>query len=123
MKIEAITLREIDMPLVHFFETSFGRTYGRRILLVTLHCDGLEGWGECVAGEGPFYSEEYIDSAWDVISRYLGPMLLGKTIDTGRQIPALLAWVREYPMAKAALENAAWDAEAQEKQIPLWKLL
>ena len=34
MKIEAITLREIQMPLVHFFETSFGRTYSRRILLV-----------------------------------------------------------------------------------------
>jgi o-succinylbenzoate synthase len=123
MKIEAITLREIDMPLVHFFETSFGRTYGRRILLVTLHCDGLEGWGECVAGEGPFYSEEYIDSAWDVISRYLGPMLLGKTIESGRQVPPLLTRVREHPMAKAALENAAWDAEAQDKQIPLWKLL
>jgi o-succinylbenzoate synthase len=123
MKIEAITLREINMPLVHFFETSFGRTYARRILLVTLHSDGLEGWGECVAGEGPFYSEEYIDGAWDVIARYLAPMLLGKTVETGREIPALLTRVREHPMAKAALENAVWDAEAQEKQTPLWKLL
>ena len=54
MKIEAITLRELQMPLVHFFETSFGRTYTRRVMLVTLHCDGLEGWGECVAGEDRF---------------------------------------------------------------------
>lgn len=123
MKIEAITLHEINMPLVHFFETSFGRTYGRRILIVTLHSDGVEGWGECVAGEGPFYSEEYIDDAWDVIARYLAPMLLGKTVETGQEIPALLARVREHPMAKAALENAAWDAEAQAKGVPLWKLL
>ena len=123
MKIEAITLRELKMPLVHFFETSFGRTYTRRILLVTLHCEGLEGWGECVAGEGPFYSEEYIDGAWDVTTRYLAPMLLGKTVRSGREVPALLARVREHPMAKAALENAAWDAEAQEKGVPLWKLL
>ena len=43
MKIEAISLRELQMPLVHFFETSFGRTYNRRVLLVTLHSDGLEG--------------------------------------------------------------------------------
>ena len=56
MKIEAITLRELQIPLVHFFETSFGRTYNRRVLLVTLHCNGLEGWGECVAGEDPYYS-------------------------------------------------------------------
>ena len=45
MKIEAITLREIHMPLVHFFETSFGRTYSRRILLVTVHAEGVEGAG------------------------------------------------------------------------------
>jgi O-succinylbenzoate synthase len=123
MKVEAITLRELHIPLVHFFETSFGRTYDRRVLLVTLHSDGLEGWGECVAGEAPFYSEEYIDGAWDVIVRYLGPALLGKTLQSGREVPSLLARVREHPMAKAALENAAWDAEAQEKAIPLWKLL
>jgi O-succinylbenzoate synthase len=123
MKVEAITLRELHIPLVHFFETSFSRTYDRRVLLVTLHNDGLEGWGECVAGEAPFYSEEYIDGAWDVIVRYLGPTLLGKTLQSGREVPSLLARVREHPMAKAALENAVWDAEAQEKAIPLWKLL
>jgi o-succinylbenzoate synthase len=123
MKIEAITLRELQIPLVHFFETSFGRTYDRRVLLATLQCDSLEGWGECVAGEVPYYSEEYIDGAWDVIVRYLGPSLLGRTLKAGREVPALLARVREHRMAKAALENAAWDAEAQEKGIPLWKLL
>jgi O-succinylbenzoate synthase len=123
MRFEAITLRELQIPLVHFFETSFGRTYTRRIFLVTLHGDGLEGWGECVAGENPFYSEEYIDGAWDVIRRYLGPALLGKTLQSGRDVPALFAHVREHPMAKAALENAAWDAQAQEKGVPLWKLL
>jgi len=123
MKIEAITLRELKIPLVHFFETSFGRTYTRRILLVTVHCDGLEGWGECVAGEDPFYSEEYIDGAWDVSKRYLGPALLGETLQSGPEVPALLARVREHRMAKAALENAVWDAESQEKGSPLWKLL
>ncbi len=123
MKIEAITLRELKIPLVHFFETSFGRTYTRRVLLLTLHCDGLEGWGECTAGEDPYYSEEYIEGAWDVIVRYLGPSLLGKTLTAGREVPSLLARVREHRMAKAALENAVWDAEAQEKGTPLWKLL
>src|SRR5437660_341434 len=81
MRIEAITLREIRMPLVHFFETSFGRTTERRILLTTLHTEGLEGWGECVAGEDPFYSEESIDTAWYAMERYLAPVLLGKSIE------------------------------------------
>jgi O-succinylbenzoate synthase len=123
MKIEAITLRELQIPLVHFFETSFGRTYTRRVLLLTLHCNGLDGWGECVAGEDPFYSEEYIDGAWDVTVRYLGPSILGRSLSSGREVPRLLAKVREHRMAKGALENAVWDAEAQEKGIPLWKLL
>ena len=123
MKIEAVTLREIQMPLVHFFETSFGRTYSRRILLTTVHADGVSGWGECVAGEDPYYSSEWIDSAWPTMTRYLVPALLNGMVESGRQVPVLFAKVRAHRMAKAALENAVWDAEAQQKQQPLWKLL
>jgi O-succinylbenzoate synthase len=123
LKIEAVTLREIRMPLVHFFETSFGRTTERRILLVTLHTNGPEGWGECVAGEDPFYSEESVDTAWYALEKYLVPALLGKDIARGVDVPALLERVRGHRMAKGALENALWDAEAQERRVPLWRLL
>src|SRR5690242_1117215 len=123
MKIEAVTLREIHMPLVHFFETSFGRTYSRRILLVTVHADGVEGWGECVAGEDPYYSAEWIETAWPTLKHYLAPAVLGRTLETGRESAALLERVRGHRMAKAALENALWEAEAVGKQQPLWKLL
>jgi O-succinylbenzoate synthase len=123
MKIDAITLREIRMPLVHFFETSFGRTTQRRILLLTVHTDGPDGWGECVAGEGPFYSEESIDTAWYAIENYLAPAFLGKAVERGSEAPAMMARVRGHRMAKGALENALWDAEAQARKKPLWKLL
>ncbi len=123
MKIEAITLREIRMPLVHFFETSFGRTTERRILLITAHTDSGDGWSECTAGEDPFYNEESIDTAWYVTRGYLAPALLGKNIAEGRECPALFARVRGHRMAKAAVENAIWDAEAVQKNLPLWKLV
>jgi o-succinylbenzoate synthase len=123
MKIEAITLREIQMPLVHFFETSFHRLYSRRILLVTVHSEGVDGWGESVAGEDPFYSSEWIESAWPTLTQYLMPALVGKRIDSARECPSLFARVRAHRMAKAAIENAVWDAEAIQKQQPLWKLL
>src|SRR5438874_2419006 len=123
LKVEAITLRELQMPLVHFFETSFGRTYSRRILLLTVHCDGIDGWGECVAGEDPFYSSEWIESAWPTIKKYLAPAVLGKTLSSGRESVSLLARVRGHRMAKAAVENALWDTEAKQKNQPLWKLL
>jgi len=123
MKIEAITLREIHMPLVHFFETSFHRLYARRILLVTVHSEGVDGWGESVVGEDPFYSSEWIESAWPTLIQYLIPALLGKRIESARECAALFARVRAHRMAKAALENALWDAEAGQKQVPLWRLL
>ncbi|MBZ5630385.1 MAG: o-succinylbenzoate synthase [Acidobacteriia bacterium] len=123
MKIEAITVREIRMPLVHFFETSFGRTTERAILLVTLHGDGLNAWGECVAGENPFYSSEWVDSAWVTLAKFLAPLVVGREFATARECPPLLAQVKGHRMAKAAIENALWVAEAVEKNVPLWKLL
>jgi len=123
MKIEAITLREIQMPLVHFFETSFGRTYSRQILLLTAHCGGVDGWSECVAGENPHFSSEWIDSAWTTIKAHLAPLLLGQSLGQGSETADLMKKVRGHRMAKAALENAIWDAEAQQKQQPLYKLL
>ena len=123
MKIEAITLREIRIPLVHFFETSFGRTYSRRILLLTVRSEGIDGWGEAVVGEDPYYSSEWIDSAWPTLTKYLMPALLGKRLESARECSALFAKVRDHRMAKAGLENAVWDAEAAQRKQPLWKLL
>ena len=123
MKISSVTLREIQMPLVHFFETSFGRVYSRRILLVSLEADGVRGWGECVAGEDPFYSPEWIETAWATIKHYLAPALMSADVHSGRDCPTAFARIRGHRMAKAALENAVWDAEAQQKRQPLWKLL
>ena len=123
MKIESITLREIQMPLVHFFETSFGRTTHRRIILVQVLCDEVVGWGECVAGEGPFFNEEWTDEAWATLKTYLCPMLVGSNINSAEQSAERMGKIRGHRMAKASLENALWDAEAKQKQLPLWKLL
>ncbi len=123
MNVDAITLRELQMPLKHFFETSFGRVTTRRVLLITADCDGVEGWGECVAADGPFFSEEWIETAWATIREFLAPALLDAALENARESGARMARVRGHNMAKAALENALWDAEAQQKQQPLSRLL
>jgi O-succinylbenzoate synthase len=123
MKIEGITLRELRMPLKHFFETSFGRTEERRVLLITVDCEGVEGWGECVAGEGPFFSDEWVETAWATIREFLAPSVIGRKIAHAKDSAALMSRVRGHNMAKAALENALWDAEAKSTNQPLWKLL
>src|SRR5438093_8709494 len=107
--ISAIELREIRLPLVHFFETSFGRTTTRRIILVrVLSPHGAEGWGECVAGEGPFYSEEWTETAWNTLKDFLSPMVVGREVEDAADIYDLMKRVRGHRMAKAAIETACW---------------
>ena len=123
MKIEAIHIREVNMPLAFPFETSFGVTTGRRILLVELEADGLRSWGECVAGEHPYFSDEMVDTAWHITETELAPRLLNKEIESGRDCPALFEQVRGHRMAKAALENAVWEMDAQRQGLSLATLL
>jgi len=123
LTIDAIHLREINMPLAFPFETSFGVTTTRRILLVEIESDGLTAWGECVAGEHPYFSDECVDTAWIITEKELAPRLLGKELVGGGSCPALFGQVRGHRMAKAALENAVWDLEAQKKRISLADLL
>ena len=123
MQIDAIHLREINLPLAYPFETSFGVTTDRRILLVEVEADGLTGWGECVAGEHPHFSEETIDSAWLCAELELAPKLLESEVLYGGSCPKIFHQVRGNRMAKAALENAVWDLEAQMEGVSLSSLL
>jgi len=123
MKIESIALREIRMRLKSPFETSFGTVQDRRILLVEVVVDGTSGWGEVTAGESPAYNAETTDTAWHVISDFIAPSLIGQSLSETSQLPRLMAQIRGHEMAKSGVENALWDAEAQLKGIPLYRLL
>ena len=99
IRLEQITLREIRMPLVHFFETSFGRTTERRIVLVEVESGGLSGWGEVTAGENPFYNEEWTESAWLILRDYVAPRVL-----EGRSAPLELP---DQPLPRWSLRRIA----------------
>ena len=123
MRIDAIILRELHLPLVRPFETSFGVTRNRRVLLAEIQSDGLTGWGECTAGERPFFSAEWTDSAWSVLVQELGPMLAAEAPAHGGECPRIFRRVRGNRMAKATLENAIWDLNAQRQGVSLSRLI
>src|ERR1700730_17162524 len=123
MKIESIALREIHMRLKSPFETSFGTVQNRRILLVEVVADGISGWGEVTAGETPAYNAETTDTAWLIISDFIAPYLVGKSLTMASDFPALVAHIRGNEMAKSGVENALWHAEAIIKGVSLSKLL
>jgi O-succinylbenzoate synthase len=121
MRIENITLREIGMSLARPFETSFGRTSERRIILVEARGEGLSGWGEVTCGENPFYNEEWTDSAWLILRDYAAPRVLGRALDGPEDVAPLTAHIRGHNMARGGLEAAAWDLAARTEGVPLWK--
>ncbi len=123
MTLDRITLREIRMPLVHFFETSFGRTTERRILLVEVQSDGLSGWGEVTAGEKPFYNEEWTDAAWLLLKDFVAPQLIRQQPGSAAETASRTAHIRGHNMTRGGVEAAIWDLEARALNVPLWKHL
>src|SRR5260370_8830543 len=106
MTIETIVLRELRMRLKTPFETSFGVTQARRILLVEVVVDGVSGWGEVTTIESPSYNSETTDTAWHIISDFIAPRLLGKSLDKAGDVAALLSSIPRHHLAKAAVQNA-----------------
>ena len=123
MRVEAITLRRLQMRLKAPFETSFGATYERSVLLVELQADGLTGWSEITAMETPAFNPETVSTSTVIVRDVLVPAILGKVLPSADHIQALFAHVRGHEMARAGIENAAWDVEAQQRNMPLSKLL
>jgi O-succinylbenzoate synthase len=110
MRLRGVELRRIQMSLVAPFETSFGVQTERDILLLKALTDGGDGWGECVAGEDPHYSPEYVDGAQHVLVHHLLPRLFDRDITTS-DVATLLRPIHGHHMAKASIEMALLDAE------------
>ena len=123
MKIEKIELFLCRLPLVHFFETSFGRSYDRTFVLVRVQGAGHEGWGESVAEANPYYSSETTETVWHIIAGFIAPLVIGQAFDHPREIYPALQRIRGHNMAKAGVEMAIWDWYARIEGRPLSSVL
>ena len=119
MKVERAELRLLKMRLLKPFRTSFGEQQDRFPLLLRLEADGRSSWGECVAGEGPWYSSETIETAWLILKTYLLPGVIGKEVPDIDALERTYASVRGHRMAKAALEMTYTAALAERARKPL----
>ena len=123
MRIERLELRLLKLPLVHFFETSFGRIDDKHFILVRVDEGGVSGYGECVAEQDPYYSAETNETCWHIIHDFIAPRVLGTTFEHPREVFPALKAIRGNNMAKAAVEMAAWDLHAKQRGEPLSRLL
>jgi O-succinylbenzoate synthase len=124
LQLEKIELREIEMPLKTRFETSFGTTTKRRVIIVRVFDrDGASGYGECTAMEHPFYNHETVDTAWSIISKFVAPILAKACVTSAAEVGDALGAIQDNRMAIGAVETAVWDLEAKKANVPLWKHL
>jgi O-succinylbenzoate synthase len=121
--IKQVELRELGMRLLHPFETSFGATQDRHIILVKVMDGAHAGWGEVTAAEGPFYSYETWETAWHVLRDYIIPNVIGRELRNASGFGPLVQGIRGHNMAKAGVETALWDLQARIQAVPLWKML
>ncbi|HKF17390.1 MAG TPA: o-succinylbenzoate synthase [Candidatus Dormibacteraeota bacterium] len=119
MKLHAVELRRIEMPLVAPFRTTFGTEVARDILLLRAITDECEGWGECCAPSQPLYCSEYVAGCEDVLRRHLLPRLLEAHELDATRVAEILRPVQGHRMAKAAIEMAVLDAELRSRHEPL----
>jgi len=123
IRVDRVRLLHVEMPLVHPFETSFGRTTTRGTVLVEVVAGGLSGWGELTAHEAPTFSYETIETARHVLSEFLIPALLGGSFEHPADFVRAVRFVRGHPMAKAALEGALCDLAARASGVSLSRFL
>jgi o-succinylbenzoate synthase len=123
VRIERVELRLLHLPLVRFFETSFGRVTARQFICVTVDDSGATGIGECVADANPYYSAETTRTAWHIIAEFIAPIVIDRRFEHPREIFGALGAIRGHHMAKAAVEMAAWDLFAKQQGQPLATVL
>jgi o-succinylbenzoate synthase len=123
MKIEAVEIRRVRLPLVRPFRTSFGTETVHEVLLVHVDTALGGGWGECVTGAEPLYSSEFVDAAWLAMRRFFVPTLLEQSSLTAASVATALRGFKGHRMAKAALEMAVLDAELRAAGMSLQQYL
>jgi O-succinylbenzoate synthase len=123
MRIEQIEIRHLALPLVHPFETSFGREEVRQTIIVAVQSEGLTGWGEAATSAGPWYEYETVETCWHVLGDFLGPLVVDRDVAKPEDVARLMAPVRGHNLAKMGLEAAIWDLLGQAQGRSIAQLL
>jgi o-succinylbenzoate synthase len=123
LRLDALELRLVRLPLLEPFEVSFGRMDSRLLFLLRLDAGAHSGWGECVAFEAPLFSYETVGTALHVIRQHLAPAILGQEIGGLADLTSRLRAFRGHPMAKAGIELAFVDLVARLRGEPIARVI
>jgi O-succinylbenzoate synthase len=124
LRVESIALHRVRVPLLELFRISNGSVAEKDAVLVEVRTsEGVTGWGEASPMSGSFYSADTPDGTWRALRETLIPLALGAGEVDAARFYLKLRGVSGEPFAKAGLEGALWDAQAQAVGAPLCELL
>lgn len=124
IRLEKIIVRKLKMRMKQPFVTSYGAMQDKEFLLVeAIDQSGQSGWGESVAMDYPWYTEETVKTTEHMLEDVLIPIVFETDIEHPDRVSHLFAPIRRNNMAKAALEGAVWDLFAKKQGISLAKAL
>ena len=114
MNIKQIDIYLMEMKMKTPFSTSFGTVQNKKFYVVkAIDESGIVGWGEGVAFEAPWYTEETVETSLHMLEKFLIPLVLHRSIEHPNEVDVLFQSIRRNQMAKASIEGAVWDAYAK----------
>jgi len=117
--IENVELFHVRLPLQRPFRTSFGREAHRDSVLIRLCTPHGDGWGEAPVGRYPRYTHESSETAWYVLSEFLGPALIRTNPTEFNAWSEATPFIRGHRMARSAAVMALVDLAAKEQNESL----
>lgn len=122
MKINAIEILKVELPMKRSFETSFGKITDKPTVIVKLYSDGLTGYGESAAFNSPLYNPETVDTCIYIIKNFVAPIILHHNFKDPKEIKEKMDFIVGHNIAKAGVENAFWHLKAQKEKTSLKKI-
>lgn len=124
MKLDKVTLYQLEIPLITPFVTSYGQMEQKCFTLVEVEdAMGNKGYGELEAFPIPDYTEETAETARIILAKQLLPLLRNQKLEHPSEVRDLFAVVRGNEMAKSSIETAIWDLYAKREKCSLQSLI
>jgi O-succinylbenzoate synthase len=124
MKITKMEILRLTLPMIHSFETSFGKFTGKETIITKLYADnGLVGYGESSGFFAPVYNHETVNTCAYIQEKYIGPNVVGKSFQTAADFKHAYGFIVGNKVAQTGPECAFWHLLSQEQNKSLKQLV
>ena len=124
IQIKQVIMYHVRVPLKKPFTTHLKQVYERESIFIEItDSEGHTGIGECVAFTSPWYTEETVQTCWEMLERWIIPAILNQSFSHPDEIDGFLVFIKRNHMAKATVNHALWDLYAKKLNKPLWQVI